>query len=111
MNLFKNTDEYLDHVKYLREQYIEYDQYELHQSIGLSASQLLRKDDLEEFFKDLVEIINSKESTLIAKRASIMHLAQFITNSELIKESQSKLITFQAIFFKYMFDKKDLIQE
>jgi hypothetical protein len=111
MNLFKNTDEYLDHVKYLREQYIEYDQYDLHQAIGYSASQLLRKDDLEEFFADLVKNINSKDSTLIAKRACIMHLAQFIMNSELVKEFQDKLITFQAIFFKYMFDKKDLIQE
>ena len=52
--LHKHTDLYKDHIKYLREQYIEYDQYELHQSIGISASYLLKEEDLKEYFDDVV---------------------------------------------------------
>ena len=54
--LYLKTDEYLDHVQYLREQYIEYDQYELHQSIGVSASKLLRPTDVKSYFEELTEI-------------------------------------------------------
>lgn len=106
-----HTDEYLDHVKYLREQYLEYDQYELHQSIGISASQLLKQSDLESYFSELQTCINGKESTLIAKRASIVHLAEFILNSDLVKNCQEQLTQFQGVFFKYIFDKKEVIQE
>ncbi|CAI2382409.1 unnamed protein product [Moneuplotes crassus] len=109
--LHKNTDLYIDHLAYLREQYIEYDQYELHRSIGASASYLLNKEDLEKYFTEVIGTINSKDSTLIAKRASIVHLAEFIIGSPLLKHCQEELTNFQNIFFKYMFDKKELIQE
>ena len=40
-----------------------------------------------------------------------MHLSEFILNSPLIRKCQQELTKFQGIYFKYMFDKKDLIQE
>lgn len=55
--------------------------------------------------------IGDKNTTLINKRASVVHLSMFILHSPLIKELQDELPKLQGIFFKFMFDKKDEIQE
>ena len=91
--------------------YIEYDQYEFHQSIGINASRLIKEADLNNHFDELTNCILSKDSTLIAKRASIVQLSEFLMNSDVANVWQEKLIQFQSIFFKYIFDKKDVIQE
>lgn len=109
--LYKFWDVYREQIDDLRQQFIEYDQYQLHKAIGINASKLLKEKDLDEYFASLQDTIGSKDSTLIAKRASVVHLSMFILHSELIKNCQDKLLKFQSIFFKYMFDKKEEIQE
>ena len=89
----------------------------LHKAIGISASKLLKSEDLDWYLDELSNFTQNKKTTLIAKRASVVHLSMFIMNldssdpSKLDEKLHSRLTKFQIIFFKYMFDKKPLIQE
>ena len=68
-SLYKQSREYLYHVKYLREQYTEYDKYELHKVIRISTSKLLKFEDIDWCLDKLSTRTQSKDTTLIAKRA------------------------------------------
>jgi hypothetical protein len=109
--IYQNSDAYRDHLQYLKEQYLEYDQYDLHKAIGRSHARLMKTEDVQEFLEESFKIFEEEKSTLIAKRATLIQLSEFFTRSKVVNEFQSTFQKIQHILFEFVFDKKPIIQE
>lgn len=99
----------LDFISYILTQYKDYDKYDFQIEIGQVLAKLIQEDK-QEFLARFESGSLDKASTVVGRRVNMVYLAQCILRMSEVDLSD-RILRLQAVFFKYIFDKKDELQD